>query len=283
MGGLCWGRYQSQAGPILYVDLEQGPMVSRHRIHRLMLGLGIDRADPMFVTYPRAVDVMHGDLDGLARLLQDTEQDTGRKVSLVTLDTLAAVHAVDENTGRMTPVMNRCRRFAEELECEFLILHHNRKDQLNGFGSSHKVNQRARGHTSIAGAVDTHLDFTRTKGGLIEVTQGKNRLAPKLAPFRLLIEGTREDDWVRIAFDNSVDPSSADNSRRGRALEFVLSFLKEQDLTPKQMLVNEAERRGIAKRTLELALKDLGPLIEREQHGKPAYYRLAKRPDGESQ
>ena len=161
-----------------------------------------------------------------------------------------------------------------------MILQHDRKDSPQAHGVSQQPVQRSRGHTSIIGSVDTHLDFVHISEPLIQVSQGKNRLAQKLTPFRLQIEGTREDAFVRVKYAGASQVRSVVRTKSAEARDFVTSFLAASGRVLKKRLVEEATQAGIKERSLEKAISDLGAAIVHGFDGKEAWYELAEATDG---
>lgn len=177
------------------------------------------------------------------------------------LDTLAACHAMDENSNtEMNVVMNRLKRFREIFGCTIIFTHHDSKPSKD---AERSAVYRPRGASVISGSVDIHVSLKPNRDGSIRLTVPKGRgLGPRKKPvvYDMLDCGTPTEPGVELVIRR------ASESEASVVLDLVLSLQESGD-------DGAADRKDIVKALMERFPPDTVPyyvdtnLAKLEQQG----------------
>ena len=160
-GGLAWSIAQGETwlgfdtspGKVLLIDNELHPETISARHGAIANAMGIDSS------FNAMVDVLplRGFACGVQELSRFIESEAG-KYALIVIDALYRTlpSGISENdNAQMTQIYNHLDRFAAELDCAVIVIHHSSKgDQANK-----DVTDMGSGAGAIARAADTHLSI----------------------------------------------------------------------------------------------------------------------------
>ena len=155
-----------------------------------------------------SVDLLNGDTDALAGLLERLKAEHGR-VALVVVDTLARAMTGNENApDDMGRFVAACGRLREAGEAHVMVVHHCGKDVARG----------ARGHSSLRAATDVELEVTNGEGGgSVKVTKERDEAGGMSFGFRLEqvqigtnAKGRVVTTCVAVEADAPAKPAGAD-------------------------------------------------------------------------
>ena len=154
--GQPWFGRKARRGGVLYLAAESGlGLKKRVRAYRLENDLEIEDDIP-FVLLPRRVNLFAGDEHAELVIAEGLHWAStfSCPLELLVIDTFSAsTPGVDEISGKdVGPVMDRCRRIAEKLNCAVLIIHH-----LNQGG------EKPRGHTSLTADIESLITVHKTE------------------------------------------------------------------------------------------------------------------------
>jgi KaiC/GvpD/RAD55 family RecA-like ATPase len=171
--GLPWRGMAVEQGVVVYVAAESPESVKRrlwawkrhHRVEQL----------PVLVVQS-AVDLLNGDTDTLAGLLEGLRAEHGR-IALVVVDTLARAMTGNENApDDMGRFVAACGRLREAGGTHAMVVHHCGKDAARG----------ARGHSSLRAATDVELEVASGEGGgSVRVTKHRDEAGGASYGFKL--------------------------------------------------------------------------------------------------
>jgi hypothetical protein len=171
--GKCWRELAVEQGVVVYIAAEAPESVKRrlwawkrhHKVEHL----------PVIVVQS-TVDLLNGDTEALAELLEKLKVEHGR-IALVVVDTLARAMTGNENApDDMGKFVAACGRLREAGDTHVLVVHHSGKDLARG----------ARGHSSLRAATDVELEVTNGEtGGAIRVTKHRDEAGGASYAFRL--------------------------------------------------------------------------------------------------
>jgi hypothetical protein len=145
-----------------------------------------------FPFYPilTGVDLLkaEGDADGIIYWVNRVAEKAGQPVSMVVIDTLSrTMPAGNENSPEhMTQYIANCDRIREETKAHVAVIHHCPKSSTNAL----------RGHSSLFGAIDTHILVEKFSGGNVwKVEASKDDEDGYSAGFKLkVIEVDQDED-----------------------------------------------------------------------------------------
>ena len=251
-GTPCLGKYHvAERGPVLIYLAEDALRSVRERIEGMAChrGLELDQVEVYVITTP------------LLRLDQDLDRmrlwETTRRLRprLVVLDPLVRLHGIDENrAGEVAELLAYFRSMQRELGLSVLLVHHTRKNALDGVAAG----QGLRGSGDIHAFGDSNLYLRRTEQHLI--LSSEHRAAPASSPIYLRLAVT---DVATTHLEVIPEP----HGENGRGLEErVLDLLAQGDVVTRTGLrdalgVNN-ERLGKALESLERAGR-----VSRTPHG----------------
>jgi hypothetical protein len=176
--GLPWFGRKVRQGPVVYIAAE-GAAGVRLRVEAWKRKNGID--DLSFAIIPVAVDLLDPrvDLVKLFRVLDYLAELWGTPPVAIAIDTLSqTMGGGDENTSDMAAYIANCTRLTEPHRCATVIVHHQPLDAQT---------KRPRGHSSLAGAVDTMIHVEGREGTRrVTITKQKDLVRGDDIFFRLV-------------------------------------------------------------------------------------------------
>jgi hypothetical protein len=147
--GTSWRGHDVMKGAVLKVVCE-GTHGAMNRVAGLISTGRLDRG-AAFGIVTGSFDLCHGSADAraIAKAGQQLASDTGERLVLVTIDTLARVMGGgDENSGAdMSRVLDNLELIRTVTGATVMVIHHQGKD----------ISKGARGHSSLRAALDTEL------------------------------------------------------------------------------------------------------------------------------
>jgi len=207
--GLCvaaglpvWNLYPVVKGRWLHIDHEQGRRVTKKRIIRLMLGMGI--ATDMIVTsfgfavYPKLNLTTKNAEDLYCRLLDGWQ--------MATFDALKGLTpGVDENSSEIRDYMAKLSRASEKTGCSVVLIHHGGKPDAKAPKARKNM---GRGSSGIFDECQSYFVATANKGEPVIVSHEKTReLDTPVDNFELRIEDVtineREGAGLRVVHDTA--------------------------------------------------------------------------------
>ena len=185
--GLPWYGLEVEQGIVVYIAAESPKSIERriwawkrkHQVEHL----------PVLVVQS-SVDLLNGDADALAALLERVKREPGR-IALVAVDTLARAMTGNENSPEdMGKFVASCDRLREAGECHVIVVHHCGKDMARG----------ARGHSCLRAATDVEGEVTKGGDGRRVLTIKKNRDGEEGAAYAFRLEAVElgENDKGRV-------------------------------------------------------------------------------------
>jgi hypothetical protein len=153
-GWEVFGRRVAQ-GAVIYVAAEAGRSIA-NRVAAWRTVFCTSGEEPPFAAIMSPIDLCHpdGDLDALIAAIRDAAYGS---VALVVIDTVSRVLAggnenAPDDMGALVRSLDLLR---DDLGCHVMAVHHTGKDLTRG----------SRGHSLLAGAVDTEIEVERVDGG----------------------------------------------------------------------------------------------------------------------
>ncbi|MEM7621890.1 MAG: AAA family ATPase [Planctomycetota bacterium] len=283
-GGWWLGAYRAERSPVLILDNELHAETSAHRIPQVAEARGLKRRD---YADSVAVDNLRGRLTDIHSLGGYFESIRGDGFKLIILDAFYRFlpRDTEENdNAAMAGIYNTLDRYAHELGCCFVLVHHASK----GAQANKSVTDVGAGAGSQSRATDTHLVLRPHEEDGCVVLDAAVRSWPPIEPLGL------RWDFPIWTLDETLDPSrlqrsSRRSSRRGdeneekpaariwTPAEFTEQFLTDTPMLRDQVLL-AAERGGLSKSKAESLLKVAieEQLVERRVDGPSAPHRFAR-------
>lgn len=228
--GLPWLGLPCEPGNVLILDNELHGETSANRIPRVAdarnIGLGLVY-DKLFV------DNLRGRLMDILAMQNYFQRFKPKQFRLIILDALYRFlpAGTDENdNGAMANIYNRIDRYADQLQCSFVLIHHTSK----GNQALKAVTDVGAGAGTQARATDTHFILRHHEEPGVVAVEAEVRSWPPLAPYCL--------HWNFPVWtpDHELDPSRLLGMRRehdGAARkdmepgEFVMTFFHENPIS----------------------------------------------------
>ena len=165
--GRRWAGNRVEAGPVLYIAAEGGALFQNR--------LAARKAKFHVLRHQIALAGRNHDAGALAQAVNALAAEHG-DYRLVIVDTMArAMGGADENTAPdIGALITACGHIQQQTGAAVLLVHH----------SGHANKERARGHSSLRGAVDTELQVTVEDDGWRTVKATKQRDWPAGAELR---------------------------------------------------------------------------------------------------
>ena len=219
--GIDWHDKKVKGGPVIYVSGE-GRSGLKGRLKAWFLTRKVKDEDSLFFINSGPVNLSdEKDVKGFIGRVGSAFAK--QPVRLIIFDTLAnCTLGADENSSRdVNLIVQNCRLVQNETKAAVLLVHH----------TGHSNEERARGSSSLKGAMDTEMGVNSNgaKNGLaIKITKQKDGEPEK--PFhmrRIPVYGTKscvlEPDVHMAANDNGKVKPPGDNQR------IILDILKENE------------------------------------------------------
>ncbi|WP_119462924.1 AAA family ATPase [Rhodospirillaceae bacterium SYSU D60014] len=149
-GSPFYGRPVLQGGVVIVAGEGEAALFRRLLAIRKHCGLNAD--EPLgVITSDLGMNLYRSESDApeIISRVREFERETGAKVRLIIIDTLASVTSgADENSAKdMTALHEKCHIIRKQTKANVLLVHHTGKNEANG----------PRGHSSLEGRVDTML------------------------------------------------------------------------------------------------------------------------------
>ena len=157
--GTDWFGYQCERGRVLIIDNELHRETTASRIPKIIAARGFDLAE---VSPWLSVANQRGRLKTIEEIGSHIEDYREKGYKLIIIDAFyrAMPRGIDENdNGAIADVYNMLDRFAQEIGCAFVLIHHTSK----GNQAQKAVTDVGAGAGSQSRAADTHLVLRRHK------------------------------------------------------------------------------------------------------------------------
>lgn len=166
--GTNWlGSFDCEAGPVAYLDWENGEYELRGRIQRVVEGMGIPNPLELPISMCPMPDVHMRSPEFKDRIMALAENH-----KLIVVDSLrAASPGADENDSSMREGLDLLRRVADRTGCVFLVIAHSKKSS----GVVVEPREILRGSSAILDAADSVLIVRQRHKEPAQVSHVKNR------------------------------------------------------------------------------------------------------------
>lgn len=214
----CFGAggkgVETAAGPVLWVDMDNGRRRTDERIEAVSRARDLDTDAPFYyVSMPEPPLHLSGEeAGGAISLLMRTVHSL--QARMVVIDNLGLITGeVEENSAMMATVMNRLRKLAEWTNAAVVVIHHQRKGASNGG----RAGDSLRGHSSIEAAVDLALLIMRNPDGddlLIKDTKTRGVPVPRVGATFNFEHRLGTHDLERAWFSGAIGAVSDEDAIR---------------------------------------------------------------------
>ena len=247
------------AGPVLWLDADNGGDRTERRLAALVRGHGIRRDAPLeLVSFPSPAFVA-SDPASVAMVVRAIRE---RGAVLLVVDNLAAVSGgADENSAAMQSVVGGLRRIAEETGSGIVVVHHSTKAIPVG-----RPGNAVRGWSGIEGALDLALQSSRESGSdVITLRSTKTRDVP-VSPFSALFtwEQDAAGELASCRFYGLGKPEGDSLSKVEQAELCIVSDLPAGGANQQGVIELCKVNAGVGRNA---ALQALGNLVRRRQVG----------------
>ena len=176
--GTEWFGYPCERGRVLIIDNELHKETTASRVPKVIAarGLKVEDVDPWL-----SVVNQRGRLKTIEDIGNHVEKYKAKGYKLIIIDAFyrAMPRGVDENdNGAIADVYNMLDRYAEQIGCAFILIHHTSK----GNQSLKSVTDVGSGAGSQSRAADTHCIMRRHKEKDVVVLESVVRSFPSLKP-----------------------------------------------------------------------------------------------------
>ena len=198
--GTPWFGFPCEAGRVLIIDNELHRETSASRIPKVIAARGFDVSA---VGDRISVYNQRGRLRTIEDIGTHIERYRGQGYKLIIIDAFyrAMPRGTDENdNGAIADVYNLLDRYAHEIGCAFVLIHHTSK----GNQSLKSVTDVGAGAGAQSRAADTHLVLRRHKEANAVVMEAVVRSFPSVPPLCL------RWDWPLWNRDESLNPGDLD-------------------------------------------------------------------------
>ena len=245
---LFMGTLKVKEGPVVYVDLEAGPVTHARAWNKVNKERFYLLEGPTMQDGSEATNFWTDWL--LARRAAGLPDPV-----MVIFDSLSMVHGGDENSAEdMAPLMKKFRELGSLIpDAAIVIIHHSRKPPAQGMDLSSPIFW-VRGSSAIVAAVDTVIVLT-TEMGMPErsVLPAKYRLMEAPEPFAFVIE--RLDKTAILKYMGK--PANRGQTALEIVKEKIMAMLND-DYEHRRLEIGDVfKHSGISVTTVELSLRDL--------------------------
>lgn len=195
--GTPWFGYPCEQGKVLIIDNELHPETSANRIPKVIEARGFDVAR---VGRNICIENQRGQLKTIEAIAGKVVRYREQGYRLVIVDAFyrAMPRGVDENdNGAIADVYNLVDKFAKEIGCAFVLIHHTSK----GNQSQKSVTDVGAGAGSQSRAADTHMILRRHREPGAVVLESVVRSFPSQPPICL------KWNWPLWNRDDALDPA----------------------------------------------------------------------------
>jgi len=272
-GGNWLGHFTTLPGPVIYIDEESAPALTKFRFKKLLAGKGLLNCN--LNLHFGIGEGLRFDDDRSVRALRQSLASI--RPQLVIVDALIRVHHCEENSAsEMSRVFGVIKNLVRDFECAFLFADHQRKPG-NVITSSDLL---VRGSSDKVAAVDTLLSMKRMDDEII-IEHAKSRYGHPVSSFAIQIT----DPGPGITVVSYVGEAEV---RHWSATIGAVKPILEQtiphngDWVARKTIVEACKNAKIGPKVLDQILKELVTKndLEREDRkpeagrgGKAAYYR----------
>lgn len=231
--GREWLGYPCEQGKVLIIDNELHPETSSNRIRKVRSARNIPIT---LVGKEVAFDNQRGELQNITQLAANLDELKEDNFKLIIIDAFyrALPDKIDENDNAgIAKIYNLLDRYAKELRCSFVLIHHTSK----GNQAMKGVTDVGSGAGSLSRAADTHVILRRHQAKDIVVMDSVVRSFPSNPPVCL------RWDYPIWNVDTSLDPNDLDGS------EVIVPKPKKQDIGELASMVAEIIPQSGAART----------------------------------
>lgn len=224
--GAAWFGNEVASGAV-FVVAGEGNRGLRRRLAGFIKHHEFDVGMPLFVSEGAAAFTENESVADVITSVQRLVVETEQRPVLVIVDTLARnFGAADENSSKdMGAFVKGCDWVRNEFGCTVLVLHH----------VGHADKTRARGSTTLRGALDVEYRISRDDAGTVDLTCTKAKDIEAPASRRFVLNGI-ELDWkgdegfpicspVLVATD--AEPVARGKAGRGKNQTKALRILEE--------------------------------------------------------
>lgn len=270
------GRFPATQGKVLIIDEENGDALLKHRLRKLLRGLGLpEDGSTLGIEILTAEGVNLSDRAYVEALEQVIEV---KRPDLVIIDALVRIHRGNENdAGEMAQVFAHVKRWMGKYGCSFVFCHHRKKPQMGMSDPS----QLFRGSSEIRAFMDSQLDLRPVRGerGLVTVEHAKSRYIEPVPAFNLeIVDPAEGQTVVRYA----GEPKNQTQEKLAGAGEFIRCLVADGEWHSREDILDQGGKVGHKRDTLDTARKllvDAGEVVE-QKHGKKAGVRIPDSPSG---
>ena len=217
--GVPWlGKFDVNAGRVLYVDQEGHERQVQERLRNLVQGGNLRHDIPFFYWQPLEVLV---DTDaGYAQLHQKI---AGCVPDLVILDSFTRYHLQDENSSRdMAMVMRKLASLTTDLGIALLLIDHTTKSE-----GSEAPGNRMRGSSDKFNTLDAaYMVKSYQRGASLRITPSKARYRAVPEAFSVAVTSTPESITLQHAQQSSA--ASPPGASSNEVLEVIQSLIDEK-------------------------------------------------------
>ena len=204
--GTEWFGYPCNRGRVLIIDNELHKETTASRVPKVIAarGLKLDDVSPWL-----SVENQRGRLKTIEDIANHIEELKAEGYKLIIIDAFyrAMPRGVDENdNGAIADVYNMLDRYAEQIGCAFVLIHHTSK----GNQSQKSVTDVGSGAGSQSRAADTHVILRRHKEQGVVVMESVVRSFASVKPLCL------RWNWPLWNPDGSLNPDELEGKQEAR-------------------------------------------------------------------
>ncbi len=257
-------KFNAKKGSVLFVDGE----TDFSEINSRMKDMKFRSCKRIFISSECEVKI--DQKAGIGKVVNFVKR---KKINLVILDPLIALHNSDENASNgMQKVMDAVKQITRA-GATVLIIHHHKKND-----DSVNPSLRMRGSSAIHGAIDSHIEIKGEDNELeiLQLTQGKARRSKAEKSF---IVKTDRENGLNFRFVDYVQPQLHGMKEIKDIALTVLNPEAGKDLKTVCEEINKSIQVGFNK--IRTALKELETVgevrIERLGHNTFLYFKVSKK------
>ncbi len=204
--GTEWFGYPCNRGRVLIIDNELHKETTASRVPKVIAarGMNLDEVSPWL-----SVENQRGRLKTIEDIANHIEELKAEGYKLIIIDAFyrAMPRGVDENdNGAIADVYNMLDRYAEQIGCAFVLIHHTSK----GNQSQKSVTDVGSGAGSQSRAADTHVILRRHKELGVVVMESVVRSFASVKPLCL------RWNWPLWNPDGSLNPDELEGKQEAR-------------------------------------------------------------------
>ena len=187
---LVLGKYKVSPVNVLIIDVDDSLSLTRKRMEHIKFSESSNKK--VYTWTEQKFKIIDHKNKTILNALSEFVKE--KNIGLIVLDTLRQIHDGDENDSKeMGEVMTTLKKFAEEHNCAFILVHHKRKSGGKYPGGNV---QAASGSIAIMANIFLSLHLTKYDFEKVKITREKGKSTKNIEPFHVSFQEQKNQELL---------------------------------------------------------------------------------------